>query len=149
MLYGGIILEFKNKLEEKGLIFNEVEGKAGDFKKKWEETFLNNISKSQKKKIKIDSFLWHIFSYEKLPCLKGEEAIEAFDKQTKKECYIFEQYEDNAFKVMNTHKLKAKDITTELGEYLSDIYIVSSCFTWTYIVTHEKECGPYFYKKED
>ncbi|MBT2723991.1 DUF4275 family protein [Bacillus sp. ISL-46] len=30
--------------------------------------------------------------------------------------------------------------------YIDDVYVVDKDFTWTYILTHEYFCGPYFYQ---
>lgn len=89
--------------------------------------------------------LWHIFSYDKVDSLKGKEAIEAFKRQQKRTCYLFYQEDENAFVLGNSSFLTADDIINE-NKGTVDVYIVGSNFKWTYVLTHENNCGPYFSK---
>ncbi|WP_372459295.1 DUF4275 family protein [Alkalihalobacillus deserti] len=54
---------------------------------------------------------------------------------------FFYQQSNNAYKLNNADKIKAEDFNNE-----SDVYIVDTNFNWTYVHTHEDDCGPYFYK---
>ncbi|CAH0344256.1 hypothetical protein BCI9360_00499 [Bacillus sp. CECT 9360] len=117
-----------------------------DLRKQWKQCFTKSISKSVKKNIYFDQFLWHIFSYEIIQCLENEEAIEAFNKEHKKDCYVFYQNIDDVLMLNNAKEIKPHDFISEPQAFYSDIYIVNKDFTWTYVLTHEKYCGPYFYK---
>jgi hypothetical protein len=46
----------------------------------------------------------------------------------------------------NARSLKAEDIIKDIDDYLEDVYVVDTDFTWTYVFTHEEYCGPYFYQ---
>lgn len=89
--------------------------------------------------------LWHLFSYEYVPCLEGKAARKAFDKLEYAEAIKFcigfsERIED----VCEVGKLSAKDLDEDSGW---DVYVVAKDFSWTYVRTHEGDyCGPYFCK---
>ncbi len=67
---------------------------------KWEETFVSHLSDEEKESIFLHGdryfcgFLWHVFSYEKKECFVREKAKELFQKQPKKECFVFYQLTD-------------------------------------------------------
>ncbi|TYR81390.1 DUF4275 family protein [Priestia megaterium] len=138
--------ELKDRLKIKKVAFTELIGEGENLRKRWEAQFANHLSHSQKKKIYLDSFLWHIFSYEKLKCAEGEQATKAFNEAVKQECYVFYQHVDDALFIQDSSKLEDTDFITENKAYLSDIYVTDKDFTWTYVKTHEACCGPYFYK---
>lgn len=118
------------------------------FRKRWEERFARHLSQEEKERIFLfgdryfSGYLWHIFSYKKIPHLCQVEAYEAFDLQQKTKCYIFYQHLPEVFYVEYAELLKAEDFLEE-----EDIYIVDENFTWTYVVTHEESCGPYYTNK--
>lgn len=108
-------------------------------KSKWEDRFANGLKSKDKKEIYFDSYMWHIFSYERKESRIGSKAKQAFNKVKKTEVYGFFQNEDKAFYINNAELLKASDL-----DHLDDVYIVDSDMKWTYIHTHELQCGPYF-----
>lgn len=132
---------FNKTLKDKSVLITELFGEGDKFKKLWEEKFAKNISMRKKKEIHYTQFLWHTFSYNVLPSLKNEAAIEAFDVLKKNECYIFYQNSELVLKLDNAEKIKVNDFRSQ-----DDIYIVDTNFNWTYVNTHEDSCGPYFYK---
>ncbi len=118
-------------------------------RKMWEENFADHMSNEEKKAIYLYDndgacgYLWHLFSYEKRPCLIGEEADKAFNCEEKKACYVFYQHSDYAMIVEGADMVNASDFMDE-----SDIYITDKEFNWTYVKTHETGwCGPYFSSK--
>ncbi|WP_214484115.1 DUF4275 family protein [Bacillus sp. SM2101] len=132
--------EFKDKMDQKGVGLTYI-GNA-EVRKRWEDTFTNSISQSKKDEIFLHQYLWHIFSFQVLPCKEKEKAIEAFNTLKKNKIYVFYQ---------NTYSYSlenAENITTEDFKGERDIYIVNEDFTWTYIQTHEQEAGlgPYFFE---
>lgn len=128
-------LKFKN-------VSIEVLDKAGkDLRKQWEEKFACNLSSNQKSKICLNKYLWHLFSYQQVEHLSGQEAVKEFDTIRKNECFIFYQHGDVARKLINSKYIKAENFDTE-----DDIYVVDKNMNWTYVHTHEDDCGPYFYK---
>ncbi|MDJ0333540.1 DUF4275 family protein [Planococcus sp. S3-L1] len=129
------------QLQDKNLSFTLVPNKGNVLEQKWEEAFAKGISQSQKRKIAFKQCMWNVFSWRKIECLKEQQAIEAFDLQKKAGCYLICTSSEEAIHITKANRLKAKDIT-HVG---SDLYIVDEHFTWTYVLTHEEDCGPYFY----
>jgi hypothetical protein len=135
-------VELIHLLKDKGILVTELVNKGEDLRKKWEGQFANSISSQEKKSIYFDQFLWHVFSYKKLPCLTEEEAMNAFHNETKNVCYVFYQNDHHAYMLTNAENLRAEDLRDE-----HDVYVVDQHFQWTYVQTHEWFCGPYFYRK--
>lgn len=59
----------------------------------------------------------------------------------KAKCYIFYQHSADVILVEQADVLEAANFTEE-----DDVYIVDEAFTWTFVVTHERDYGPYFCK---
>jgi hypothetical protein len=117
---------------------------------KWRESFASHISKEELKEIDFDSFLWKLCSWEKAVCLEKEEAIEAFQRQSKKKCTIFYQFTDEAYLVGNARYLTLKDLPYQVRHmYYSDLYVMDWDNKWTFMITHESDygIGPYFIQK--
>ncbi|MFD1032821.1 DUF4275 family protein [Metaplanococcus flavidus] len=136
-----------------------------ELEQKWEEAFTQDISKSQKRKLGFKQCMWNVFSWEKIKCLEGTEAADAFDQQKKAGCYLFYSSEEEAIYLPNAKPIKAKNIihagspveeeaaidtkhniVNSTDKCLVDLYVVDEKFSWTYILTHEEDFGPYFYK---
>ncbi|WP_028403288.1 DUF4275 family protein [Ectobacillus panaciterrae] len=133
-------MDLMRVLRNKNVVVTELVNKAEDLRKQWESKFAGGISSAEKNAIFFEDFLWHVFSYEKLPCLTNEEAMSAFNSQSKKICYVFYQHSKRVFMLSATESLKAEDFDDE-----DDVYVVDQDFEWTYVHTHEEYCGPYFY----
>ncbi len=127
-------------LQDKGVITSYLE-ESEELIQKWDYSFAKNISESVKRDIYYDQFKWHIFSYEKQECLKEEEARNAFNAVAKEELYIMYQGNPIVSLYSNASELKAEDFDSK-----QDIYIFDKNFSWTYVLTHESMCGPYYYK---
>ncbi|SMQ81562.1 protein of unknown function [Bacillus sp. OV166] len=134
-------------LKEKGILVTELKNKRNELRKQWEEAFAKHLSKSQKRKIFFHQHLWHVFSFNKLPCVEGLEAGDAFDKKKKDACYIFYQDNDYVLLLENAIWLKAEDKINEIDGYINDVYVVDKDFSWTFIHTHEYFCGLYFFQQ--
>lgn len=91
--------------------------------------------------------LWHLFSYDLVPHLEGDEARDAFDQEDYTEAICFHDGSCNHIEdASEIEKLYAEDIDDDDGY---DIYIVAKDFSWTYVRTHHGDyCGPYFCKLE-
>ncbi|HDU7439119.1 TPA: DUF4275 family protein [Listeria monocytogenes] len=116
----------------------------------WLENFANHLSKQEQKEIYIESFLWHLCSYEKVTCFEREEAIRAFERQIENRCTIFYQFTNEAFLVQNAKNLKMKDLPYEEWDWnYTDIYVMDWENKWTFVITHETDIGlgPYFIQK--
>lgn len=119
-------------------------------RQKWRESFASHLSKEEQKTIYMDSFLWHLCSWEKVICLEKEKAIKAFENQIKNKCTIFYQFIDEAYLVQNAKTLTVKDLPYKENHMdYSDIYIMDWDNKWTFIITHETDIGlgPYFIQK--
>lgn len=84
-------------------------------------------------------YLWHVFSWGKRKCFSGDKAVEVFNNRKKKHCYVFFQRSNEALLLDDANDLNLRDLAEE-----SDIYVVDKDFKWTFVVTHEESCGPYF-----
>lgn len=136
-------------LIDKGIVFLHVPKKP--IAEQWDKEFDALVSEEAKenKKNYSDQFKWHLFSFDLLPALTGNEAKAAFDKEEKHELYLFFEYAEQTYIIGNANLLTAKDID-ELFEKSdlesSDFYFFDPLNSWTYVIPHEEELGPYFYK---
>jgi len=135
------------KLAERGIVFHEMENMSG-YKARWSRLFASSLTKEEKRQIYYGQYRWHIFSYEKVTCLKGDEARAVFDACEKKTAYQFFQHENSGFFIENAHLLKAADMDYENTPTKSDTYLFDAEGKWTYVRTHEIYCGPYFFRKD-
>lgn len=96
------------------------------------------------------NFLWHIFSFEKVECLKEDEAREAFDSLAYEKAIRFHDgYGGVINDVTETGKISAKSLDKEKKRGALDVYIVAEDFSWTYVKTHENGwLGPYFCRRK-
>lgn len=134
-------MNLSDSLNKKGIIVITYVDKGQTLRRRWEGKFAGWIDPSTKASVYLDEFLWHVFSYEKLPCSTSAEATIAFENEPKRSCYVFYQDRDIVLLLDNCDGLTANDLVGE-----RDVYIVDTEFTWTYVQTHESDCGPYFYK---
>lgn len=119
-------------------------------RQKWCESFASHLTNVEKQEIYLDSFLWHLCSWEKTNCLEKEEAIKAFENHPKKKCTIFYQFVDEAYLVENAENLTMKDLPyIENHMNYGDIYVMDWDCKWTFMMTHEMSngLGPYFIKQ--
>jgi hypothetical protein len=135
-------MNIRKRLENRGIVVEEWTGKGEEFRRRWERVFTDAISPQVKQSIYFDQFLWHVFSYEKLPCLEGNAAMRAFHEENRFVCYLFYQEREEAYMLVNAENLRAEDLQQE-----HDVYVVDLQFSWTYVQTHEYYCGSYFYRK--
>ena len=117
-----------------------------EFFSTWLRRFANGISseKIEKYVVSTGNYLWHVFSWELLDekvFLTGNSARKAYDKIDKHNALYIDWFEDN-----ETKNLTAKLSTANALDEMTEIYVIASDFTWTYIKTHESMCGPYFMK---
>ncbi|WP_041917212.1 DUF4275 family protein [Desulfitobacterium dehalogenans] len=143
-------MEIVNMLKNKKVKVTEMPKRGAFLRKQWENNFANHLSNEEKKNIclwdnsEFCGYLWHLFSYKKRDCLKGEEAEKAFNNENKGSCYIFWEHTDHALILENAYILDSEDLEDEY-----DIYVVDKEFSWTYVKTHETLlCGPYFGRKD-
>ena len=96
------------------------------------------------------NYLWHIFSFEKVECLKDDEARTAFDALAYEKAIRFQDgYGGKITGVREIGKITAASLDKEHKHGAQDIYIVAEDFSWTYVKTHENGwCGPYFCRRK-
>lgn len=131
--------EKRNRLIENGIMFMPIKNHSS-IKAKWSKIFSSSVTKEEKRKVFFNQYRWHLFSYEVLSAIKEEAARKAFDEVAKTKVYAFYQHKNDAFLIENAQLLKSSDFDLDY-----DIYIFDETGKWTYIHTHEDECGPYFY----
>ncbi len=119
--------------------------------KAWDNRFGRLVTRAQKNRVYnySDQFRWHLFSFELLPALAGNDARRAFFSVPKNTLWVFFQEGDQAYRLENARRLKASDLDAlhalaSLDE--ADVYIFDPQNDWTYVLTHESNCGPYFYR---
>ncbi|MBB3112868.1 hypothetical protein FHS18_004970 [Paenibacillus phyllosphaerae] len=116
---------------------------GGYLRSQWEAHFAAHLSEQDKENIFLNGdggYLWHLFSYRRTDCLEKEEAVQAFMHESKGPCFLFYQHSDYALRLEHAANLTIDDVNNQ-----SDIYIVSADFSWTLVITHEKDwLGPYF-----
>ena len=71
-------------------------------------------------------------------------ANEAFNTKQKTKCYVFHQRLPEVLVIEQAAALTALHFEQE-----EDVYIVDEDFTWTYVVTHESDFGPYYGVADD
>jgi hypothetical protein len=135
-------MEQVDLLKDKGIRVTELHNKGYELIKHWGEAFAKDLTKNEKRQIDYGRFLWHALG----SCKRGQSARNAFNYIMKDECYIFYQEFKNAYLLENASSLTSEDILNEYDGSICDVYVVDKDFTWTYIVTHEEDFGPYFYK---
>ena len=117
-----------------------------NFIEEWILHFADNVSESfLKKRVYNSGFIWHIFSFNKIDkYLSGDDARKAFDKADKNGAKYFELWDDAE---------SVKNLKIEMDAMYIDgfdeFYVVGADWSWTYIKTHESECGPYFLKNSE
>ena len=129
----------RQEIADRGVVFLPY-STPSTIKSNWSKLFASSVSNDDKKIIKYDSYKWHIFSFEKIHALSQTKARQAFNKCKKDKVYIFYQHKDAAFYIENPNLLKSTDFDSD-----DDIYVFDTVNKWTYVHTHEIQCGPYFY----
>ena len=129
-------------IEARGLIFKPISKRTAT--RKWDAFFASNLSPDEKRKIYYSSFKWHMFSYEKIVALKGDDARCAFDRCEKEAAYLFIQCTDEAWRIENAQLFTSADLDVDFSFERADVYIFDVKGKWAYVRTHESDCGPYF-----
>lgn len=129
-------------IEDRGLRFKTVSKRT--VTRKWDAFFAAGLSPETKRKIYYSNFKWHMFSYEQVEAIKGDEAKTAFDCCEKAGAYLFIQCTDEAWYIENTGLLTAADLAVDYCFKRADVYIFDAQGKWAYVRTHETDCGPYF-----
>ena len=112
-------------------------------RERWLDTFAADVSEEDLGKYVLagGSYLWNIFSEKLVPCLEGDEAQKALAELPDTDCHRF--YKE--YPPQDQPRIKAISMA-EVSSLPDDLdwYLVDKDFTWTYVHTHEEDCGPYF-----
>lgn len=89
--------------------------------------------------------MWHVFTWGGVPCLTGDAARRAFNElQYKSALGFFGGWSCGyGYKIENM-RIIGKASAEVLDGKRGDCYIIGKNFEWTYVKTHESDCGPYF-----
>lgn len=125
-----------------------------EIKEKYIKTFFEQLTTKEKQEIYFEQYMWHAFSYKKIKCIDGEDAINEFAKIEKNEVYIFLEHDDNIWKCKDITLKKLFELLGGSEEIAYDCYVVDKDFKWTFITTHETmyndgsyhNIGPFFKK---
>jgi hypothetical protein len=136
----------KDYLDNKGIKYIEYNKRQViNYKKKWFSKIVPDNIKSKAKKVcfpnnKFNNYLWHIFSYDYLDCIKNEEAKNEYINTNKDKVLILLDFHNLCFEIEDVNLIDFDFINSK-----QDIYITDINFNWCYINTHESCFGPYFY----
>ena len=85
---------------------------------------------------------WHIFSYDYATHVEGQAALDAYDALTDQEMFAAVSLDKGpAFRCrFASHPTSAQVRPAWSG----DLYLVGISMRWTFTITHEEFCGPYF-----
>ena len=75
-----IYIDMTFSIKDKNEIRRQYGIELTSIKEKYIQTFFKNVSKTDKQKIYLKQFMWHAFSYEKIPHYQGIYAIEYLNK---------------------------------------------------------------------
>ena len=117
---------------------------AAPIKEAWDLAFGEAVP--DRDTVFYDQFRWHLFSYEKLPAKSGDDAREALNEKNSQRLHLFWQNEDDAWEMRNAFDLDAADVDAMAEAAGSDLYIFDAEGCWTYVITHEAACGPYYFQ---
>lgn len=124
----------------------EIFGWGPYLRKTWEETFCSHLLAEEKQEIYLDHFLWHLFSWKKAECFTGDAAIKAFHLAPTEKFTVFYQFIDEAYLIENADGFRVEDLPYEQDHmYYGDLYVMDWFGRWTFVLTHEPACGPYFF----
>lgn len=115
----------------------------------WLDTFAVNVPEAElgAHVLAEGNYLWHIFSRNLVPCLSEDEARQALKAHASDELYLFynEYPPEDVPQVRPVTLEELEAIPADRGASPgTDWYVVDRNFTWTYVQTHEEDCGPYF-----
>nr|WP_294486910.1 DUF4275 family protein [uncultured Anaerosporobacter sp.] len=143
--YNQHIYDYEYSLKKQEIISRGVafipQSNPRTIKSNWSKLFAASVSSDEKRAIGYESYRWHIFSFEKVIALTSSKARRAFNKCKKEKVFVFYQHKDEAFYIENAKLLKSSDFDSD-----DDIYIFDLFNKWTYVHTHESQCGPYFFR---
>ena len=120
-------------------------------KNRWLDVFADDVSEADlgRHVLSEGNYLWHLFSWNLVPCLTGDAARQALaEAPGEKYLFYYEYPPEDMPLVRPVTAEELASLTADAGAVPGgDWYVVDKDFTWTYVQTHEAECGPYFCRK--
>ncbi|MCL2695990.1 MAG: DUF4275 family protein [Clostridiales bacterium] len=118
---------------------------AESVKQKYKNVFFGTLTEEEKAEVRFDGYMWHAFSYEKIPAQEGIEAVKAFRNKEKRGGYILFQHRSEVLEWQTLTYDELLDIIMETAVYYGDeiyvedteCYVTDKDFTWTFMCTHE------------
>lgn len=156
----GVMTDYEAKFYEQGLPINRLVAamvpweepfpdKFKVIKERWLDAFSEDapeagLGKHVLSQAEGTNFLWHLFSFDLVPCLEGEAAVNALKDADWTDVYLFDEG-------LWGEEPVVQQVSAPVDEAFfadkRDVYLVDKQFTWTYVHTHESNCGPYFCKR--
>ena len=121
-------------------------------KNRWLDVFADGVSEVElgKHVLSEGNYLWHLFSWNLVPCLSGDAAQKALAEVPGEKYLFYYEYPPEGeplVRPVTAEELAA--LPADAGAIPgADWYVVDKDFTWTYAQTHEADCGPYFCRKK-
>ncbi len=155
----GVMTDYEAKFYEQGMPINRLVATMVDWeevfptlprkiRERWLDAFAPNVPETVMGPhvLAEGNYLWHIFTWGEIPCLKGQEATAELERLNLKNCYQF--YYEYAPADKPRVRLIDREEIANLPDSL-DWYLTDEEFTWTYVHTHEPEIGPFFCRKNE
>ncbi len=105
-------------------------------KGKYISTFFSELSDKDKEEIHFYDFMWHAFSYEKISCLSGVDALNEFKKRKNNNVYIINQQNNDVIEMVNLTYERLLELIF-ICLISPDCYVIDKNFKWTFVFTHE------------
>jgi hypothetical protein len=90
----------------------------------------------------LAQFDWHAFSCEVVGHLKGAAAIVALGRAVAGRLIVAQSLPDGP--MLRCELAALPDYTTLRNAWPGDLYLMNDELEWTFVMTHEPQCGPYF-----
>ena len=119
---------------------------AETVKMAWDMAFGEAVPENAREAVFYNEFRWHLFSYGTLEAKCGEDARAAMDAKSSQRLHLFWQNSEDAWAMRNAFDLTAADVDRIAEASEPDLYIFDDEGCWTYVLTHEPNCGPYFFQ---
>ena len=150
----GVMTDYEAKFYQQGLPINRLVATMEPWeelfptlprkiRERWLDAFAPDVPEAVMGKhvLAEGNYLWHIFTFGEVPCLEGQAAKDALANTDLSNCYQF-YYEYAPADKPRVRAITRSDVAALPAE--QDWYLTDKDFTWTYVHTHESDCGPYF-----
>ena len=112
----------------------------------WDLAFGEAVPEDKRQEVFYGQFRWHLFSYGLLEAKSGDEARAALNEKQSQRLQLFWQEDDAAWEMRSAFDLDADTVDKIAAATGKDLYVFDDEGGWTYALTHEEACGPYFFQ---